>query len=146
MKRMEIKKSIFGVKIDFNQNNEIVFNFLVEDDGSWYVQEDEINASLIGQIISVLQKVSSHLAAGRKSMKVFRELDVTAELRDANLKANKHARIVYLFASPISNEVIRFSDQWNSDVLEMMKQAQEYCKSLGMSFEAPNFQPSSDPA
>ena len=84
---MEIKKSIFGVKIDFNQNNEIVFNFLIEDDGSWYVQEDEINANLIGQIISVLQKVSSHLAAGRKSMKVFRELDVTAVLRDANSKA-----------------------------------------------------------
>lgn len=142
---MELTISIFGVDIDFAPDDEIKFKFMIQDDGTWNTEEEAFKVELIPQIVEVMKKVQEHLSAKKKSLKLFTIKDVAAELRDAKSKHDKHAVIVYLFLNSNSSPAIRYGQDWNSILVELMEKAQRYCEGLGVAFDDPTTSSSTQP-
>jgi hypothetical protein len=134
---MEITNLIFGVNIDFAPDDEIKFRFMIQDDGTWHIEVDAFDVIVIPQITNVLKEVQGHLRANRKSLKTFADGGAAAELRDAKSKHNKNAFLIYLFLNSSPIEAIRYGQDWNPILIELMEDAQGYCESLGINFNNP---------
>ncbi len=134
---MEITNLIFGVNIDFAPDDEIKFRFMIQDDGTWHIEVDAFDVIVIPQITNVLKEVQGHLRANRKSLKAFADGGAATELRDAKSKHNKNAFLIYLFLNSSPIEAIRYGQDWNPILIELMEDAQRYCESLGINFNNP---------